>query len=272
MRKRFANVTQRQAVSMVSLNPREETASSTKLEPIITRNQNLHANSTLESILKSPTENIKARLSSAEKRNVDQMSVSLEKISFKQDEESETQDDDEDDDDVNKNRTVVGGRETKKRIDEDEVLGGYYKEVVSSVDRCNSTIGSHKATLVHAKQETDELIKKLDETDRITTQLKNTNFVADNADELVHEILKEEYIFQRHNNNKKTTAEEFLVNVTDTNGNENKKEPKVTLEDKRKLLEALRAIDNGESVDVPITDGASRKSKLMRELFGKTDN
>lgn len=267
MRKRFSNVTQRQAVSMVSLNPREETGSNTKLEPIITRHQNNQGNSTLESILKSPTESIKARLSSAEQRDFNRVNASLERLNLKQDEENEPEDD------TNKkaDRMVIGDKEKKKKINEDEVLGDYYREVVTSVHRCNSTIDAHKATLEHAKDESDELMKKLQETDRMTAQLKHTSFITDTAENVVQEILKEEYIFQRQNN-KKSTAEEFLVKVMDSNGNEARKEPKVTLEEKRKLLEALRAIDNGEAVDVPITDTTSRKSKLMKELFGNTDH
>lgn len=243
---------------MVSLNPREET-SNTRLEPIVTRNQNNQSNCTLDSILKSPTENIKARLSSAEKRrDVDhQMSASLQKMNLKQEASSSDGDDEED--------------EKKRSIGNDEVLGEYYKEVVTSVNRCNNQIESHKTSLELAKDETDELMKKLKETDRISTQLKNTNFMADNADDLVQEILKEEYMFQRQSS-RKPSAEEFLVKITDTNGNETRRESRVTLEEKRKLLETLRAIDNGEAVDVAITDAASRKSKLMRELFGDTHN
>lgn len=266
---------------MVSLHPKEETSSNTKLEPIIMKTHSNQNNSTLESILKSPTENIKARLSSAEKRDIAHMGASLEKINLSK---QETAEEENANDDVqestprstksathtHKLNPLLYESEKKKKIDDDELLGGYYKEVVSSVNRCNTTIDSHKITLQQNKDETEELLKKLRETDRLTNELKNTSFVTDNADEVVNEILKEEYKFQKQNN--KSTAEEFLVKVTDRNGNETRKEPRVTLEEKRKLLETLKAIDNGEAVDVPITDIANRKSKLMKELFGSTDN
>lgn len=267
---------------MVSLNPKEESNSNTKLEPIAIKNHNHSNSSTLESILKSPTENIKARLSSAEKRDVDHINISLEKINLKQqvtEEESLNYENDEEDSSphLTKSSTFVNKklnplldvREKAKKIDNDEVLGEYYKDVLSSMNRCNTTIHSHKVTLEQAKEETDELIKKLKETDRITTQLKNTNFIADKADDMVTEILKEEFMFQRQN--KMSVEEDFLVKPTDRNGNETQKEPKVTLEEKRKLLETLKAIDDGEAVDISVADVASRKSKLMRELFGSAE-
>lgn len=212
------------------------------------------------------------------------MSASFEKINLKEDEGA---DGSEDEDVLHATKSVCSLKSTsahkmdkiallrpeeaekKKKIDNDEMLGGYYKGVVSSVNRCNITIDSHKATLEQTKEETVDLMKKLQETDKITNQLKNTNFVADKADEMVHEILKEEYMFQRQT--KRSTADEFLEKLTDKNGNEARKESKVTLEEKRKLLEALRAIDNGDSVDVAVTDATNRKSKLMKELFGNSN-
>lgn len=265
---------------MVSLNPKEET-SNTKLEPIVIKNHNIQNNSKLESILKSPTENIKARLSSAERRNVAEMSVSLEKINLNKPDtaKEETPDDDEEEDSPHQTKSVshpykinplLQGPEKKKKIDEDELIGDYYKEIVSSVNRCNTTIDAHKITLEKSKEDADELMKKLQETDRITTQLKNTNFIADRADEMVNEILQEEYAFQKQN--KQFTDEEYLFKVKDRNGNETRKESKVTLEEKRRLLETLKAIDNGETIDISITNVENRKSKLMKELFGGTDN
>lgn len=275
---------QRQAVSMVSLNIKEEC--NTKLVPIPSKSQNNSNSST--SILKSPTENIKARLSSAEKRDVNHINVSFEKLNLKQQDttdEVKTPDDDSESE-VNsqhspksttdtlvhkKINSLLHEDEKKNKINDDEIWGGHYKEIVSSVNRFNIKIDTHKTTLEQAKEGTEEIMKKLKETDRITNQLKNTNFIADKADEMVDEILKEEYMFQKQNNN----VEEFLINkTTDSNGNEthHSKESKVTLEEKRKLLETLKAIDNGEVVDVAITDVASRKHKLMKELFGSTEN
>lgn len=280
MKKRFI---QRQAVSMVSLNPKEETSNNTKLEPILIKNQNNKNNSSLELILKSPSESVKARLSSAEKRDSIPKNVSLEKLNLNKQDTTEEVTSDYDVEEDTTPREVKSAKqkqksyklnpllydlENKKKIDDDEVLGDYYKEVISSVNRCNTTIDSHKITLEKSKEETDELLKKLKETDRITNELKNTNFYADTADEVVKEILKEEYTFQKQN--KKSTAE--VINVTDKNGNDTQKEHKVTLEEKRKLLETLKAIDNGEVVDVAIKDVATRKSKLMKELFGSNDN
>lgn len=279
-KRRFANVPQRQAVSMVSLNPKEEPGNETKLEPILVRSQNNQGNSSLESILKSPVESIKARLSSAGNKDVNQMSMSLEKLNLSQSSGSDLPT--EETSSTRKSIYTASAQSFRKssahkmekldalakavKAEDEELLGSYYKDVVSSVNECNDIIDSHKAAFEQTKNDTENLIKQLQETDKMNVQLGNSNFIGEKGDELVHEILKEEFLFQQEY--KKPSADEILIKTTDRNGNVTKKEPKVTLEDKRKLLETLRAIDNGENVELGAADLTHKKNKLMKELFG----
>ncbi|XP_065164776.1 lebercilin [Atheta coriaria] len=127
-----------------------------------------------------------------------------------------------------------------------------------------------------------EELKNIEELEAQIDRNKQTIILKREDNELVDEIWHEEYSFRVANH-----SEELVKNGKDglTNGeleevHETKKDPIVALENKKKLLAALRQIDNGNSIeqdtnkpDVDIAHNNNneidtRKSRLMKELFG----
>lgn len=256
----------------------------TKLEPITKKLENRAAS--LSTILKPASESVKARLSVQE--NGDESSEDERRKPFSAKSvftvvsaeqsvrvrPSSTQK-------LEKLEALVQNTMKKKEENEtldadDKLLGNIYTKVISSVKESNQTVYQHKATLEQSKIDAEKLLNELEKTDHMNKKLQHTNFAlnesASNNNGTVGEFLKEEVIFQSHfnNNEKKMKELDFLINATDKNGNITSKDPKVTLEEKQKLLSALKAIDNGENVDVPIVNNASRRNKLMKEILGDT--
>lgn len=253
-----------------------------KLEPIPAKNGFANTSSSLNDILKPPSATVKARLSISSSKDFDEISAEIEKLQLINNYDDDT--------DLQKSIYTVSSQnlrrsrptstqklqklepasklkmEPQEMLKAEEILGDYYNTVVHSVQSCNETITFHKETLEQSKLDTEKLVKKLEETDKINSKLRKSNFSLE-EDELLSAILKEEYLFQ-HQDGKKLNG-----SITDRNGNITRKdEPKVAMEDKRKLLETLKAIDNGESVEVPIPEKASKKGRLIQELFGDVDN
>ncbi|XP_030761377.1 lebercilin-like protein isoform X2 [Sitophilus oryzae] len=133
----------------------------------------------------------------------------------------------------------------------DKKLGNYCSEVLSSVKNCNKVIEVHKESLLSSKKDTNSLIDTLRRTEAAEHKLKNSFFDMNDDMSFVQEILNEEYKFQlAHNDSMK-------------NPNQDKK-PLVNLENKKKLLATLRAIDNGDSIE----SLEESKPNMMKEIFG----
>lgn len=278
----------------------------TKLEPILTKSHTNQSNSLISNILKSPTDNVKARLMSANlNKDADHLNLSLEQLNladtprnqnFKRTHSAKSVH-------TISSRNIVNGMLAsgqrgddnkleaievtkqfpgrKENAEEEKLLGEYYNRVLSSVQSCNDVVDHHKETLETSKRDAENLVKKLEETDKLNLKLKNGSFTSktllsfDRETDLANEILKEEYLFQKGYKISEDSASnkyDLLIKMTDKNGNITKKDT-VTIEEKRRLLETLKAIDNGDSVDVPVTDHSiNKKGKLMKELFGDIDN
>lgn len=288
--RRFVNIPQRQAISMVSLETKQFSKSSSrsedkdlkentdiktptpeslKLEPLSPKIDSFPTGSYLNGILKSPSDSIKARLSISQK-DLDDVNSEMENLHFtNEDPESQKSIYTISASNMRRSRPASSSKldalvkPTEKKTNEEELLGDYYTKVLSSVRVCNDTIAVHKETLEQSKLDTEKLMKTLEATDKINSKLRKQSFVPD--DDLVKSILKEEFRFQA--GKIKDPA------ATDKNGNlTRKEEPTVALEDKKKLLETLKAIDNGENVAVKPPENASKKGRLIQELFGDIDN
>lgn len=239
-----------------------------KLEPISAKND-FPTTSSLNDILKSPSDSVKARLSIGSSKDLDEMNAEMEKLNLVTNHDEDV--------DLHKSIYTVSSQSLKSRpgstkrlqkienklkaeeqelMNAEEILGDYYNKVVSTVQTCNDTVAFHKESLEKSKLDTEKLVKTLEETDKISSKLRKASYISENS-EMVTAILKEEYLFQ---------------NRKDKNGNITNRDEKVTMEDKRKLLETLKAIDNGENVEIPIADKTSKKGKLIEELFGDIDN
>lgn len=306
-RKRFINVPQRQAVSMVSLeekhskytskseedtnneneiNHRENKSTpelAAKLEPIFTKSEPLKETSRLSSILKPPSDNIKARLSA---KDIDEVNNGIEKLSVV-DNSNETQSYSSKSIYTVSSQNVIKSRpsssqkleklealvqstlkkkEINNSLDEDDrMLGDFYTKVISSVKTSNQVVNNHQETLQQSKLDTEILAAKLQETDKMNKQLQSTNFVTRNGslkddDDLVQQIIKEELLFQK------------ASKKIDMNGNNSIKDPQVQAEEKQKLLDTLRAIDNGENIELSVASNPHRKASLMKEIFGDIEH
>lgn len=256
-----------------------------KLEPILTKSEPFKETSRLSSILKLPSDKIKARLS-AKDIDVDEVNKSIEKLSVA-DNCNETQSHSSKSIYTVSSQNVVKSRpsssqkleklealiqstlkkkERNNSLDEDDrMLGDFYTKVISSVKTCNQAVNDHQETLQQSKLDTEKLAVKLQETDQLNKKLQNTNFITRNGslkddDDLVQQIINEELLFQ------KTSKK------TDLNGNNSSKDPQVPAQEKQKLLDTLRAIDNGENIVLPVTSNPHRKTNVMKEIFGDIEH
>lgn len=159
----------------------------------------------------------------------------------------------------------------------EQKLGDCCVEAMSAVKNCSKIVDRHKEHFEEAKSETEKLISTLKQTDEVDAKLRKNILVDIDLPvkdvDIINKIWNDEYRFQMVNNNKPPSNStsntlELLSRSTDKNGNIKTKETEVTMEDKRKLLATLRAIDNGESVEEVVVGNKSKKNHIMKELFG----
>lgn len=262
-----------------------------KLEPI--KNKKEEEPEIPNGILKSPEENIKARLSSANVRQntsteASEINNKLKKLNI-----------DEGNDRNNKNQhsksiyTVSSNnlnrsnsshklevladnlqttlqRPSNKELD--QRLGDYCLNVVNSVKSITNVVDQHKANYTVAQTETQKLLEQLKLADVADAKLRQNKLVEEfkvpKEDlEIVNKIWFEEYNFQK---NKEKSMPVSQGKSLDKNGNLNMKESNAQEDKKNKLLATLRAIDNGEVVE-NMSNTVSRKTKVMKEIFGESD-
>lgn len=142
-------------------------------------------------------------------------------------------------------------RAGETNVDEfDNKLGGYYSQVMDTVKNCSDVINGHKENLKTSREQTQSLMDMFEETKNLEQILKDKLKIEEskvNNEEMVEKIFKDEYKFQTMNNKPE------------------KQEPLVKLEKKKKLLAALKAIDNGESFE---SSESSGKNSYTKQLFG----
>ncbi|KAG5876087.1 hypothetical protein JTB14_028859 [Gonioctena quinquepunctata] len=128
-------------------------------------------------------------------------------------------------------------RATDNTTDEfNKKLGDYCSDIMGNVRVCSERIDSQKESLKMSKEDTDILLETVSKTQKLESKLKNSllSCDTDNGVDFLGDIFSEEVKFQLNR---------------DRNGNVPKKEPLVGLEDRKKLLATLKAIDNGDGVD-----------------------
>ncbi|CAH1129820.1 unnamed protein product [Ceutorhynchus assimilis] len=133
----------------------------------------------------------------------------------------------------------------------DKDLGSYCSKVLDNVKTCNKVINYHKKSLKDSKKDTDTILDTFKKTEQTENKLKQSFFKMGDDMDLVHDILNEELKFQK-----------------ESNSNQNNTKSLVDLENKRKLLATLRAIDNGDSEALLDVEDQQKRRNIMRELFG----
>ncbi|KAH1014176.1 hypothetical protein HUJ04_003061 [Dendroctonus ponderosae] len=135
----------------------------------------------------------------------------------------------------------------------DKNLSDYCTDVLSNVKSCSKEIELHKDSLKHSKNDTQTLLETFQNTEKVEAKLKHSFFNLEDDMDFVKEILNEEHKFQMEHKGNKSSREK--------NGKMEKKSM-VNLENKKKLLATLRAIDNDDSVD-------EKHESVAKDLFGK---
>ncbi|XP_044268262.1 lebercilin-like [Tribolium madens] len=274
-RKRFANLVPRQATSLISLNGTKEELDKTpvtdvKLEPLLKPKQDgsnsLQNGKEYKSILKCPSENVRARLSADLRRDPDEDTPPIDKTSLTGSDFS-TEIKSRPNSSTKLERIEMNLQNTIRKIEDhknnDEFnkrLGDYCLKAIDSVKNYSNVIETHKENLGYAKEDTEKIKETVKDAEHMELRLKKAHLLSfdknaltdDNLD-FVSQILKEEAEFQ----------------TKYKNGNV-KKEPAVGVNDKKKLLATLRAIDNGDSVES--FDSNIQNNHLMKELFGDTQD
>lgn len=145
-------------------------------------------------------------------------------------------------------------------------LNDYCSDVMSSIKSSAFETDKHKEDYRNSKEEYEQLVKEIEDTDEMQKKLTQADFLRDieipeKELDLVNKIWKEEVVFQAQQNKR-----------IGQNGDKRLE----TKEEKEKLLAALRAIDKGEDVAYHENcekrngrvEKSSGKNKLMNELFG----
>lgn len=158
----------------------------------------------------------------------------------------------------------------------DQKFGDYCKQVISNASTVSSITDQRREDYEASKTETEKLINVLKTTDEVNLKLKKNSIsdvtLPDKEIDIINKIWSDEMEFQEKNHKrpseKTKKAVRYLSKTTDRNGNVSKKDGAVSLENKKKLLATLKAIDNGDIVDENVETLQTKKSSIMNELFG----
>ncbi|KAJ8958839.1 hypothetical protein NQ318_019601 [Aromia moschata] len=139
--------------------------------------------------------------------------------------------------------------------DFEQKLGEHCSNLMGSVRSCSERLDAQKESLKISRDDTAAIAEAFKKTQKIEASLKSSFLSVEDANmDFLSEILSEELKFQATNK------------PTDRNGNV--KEPKVNLEEKKKLLATLKAIDNGDNVESIGNSPPHGQTNLMKEIFG----
>lgn len=275
---RFSRLAQRQSMSMVTLNgvfgPNRSRSSDeklsasgsetsvtktpvtdVKLEPIKCKMDDNPPRKTND-ILNVPSENIKNRLSSAstKSRSSDENLFLANGLGFSSGSNHSLSSHSspleiQQDENIEKNQTATDSKFIEKlatNLDQaikkaednatnafDKNLSDYCSQIMGNMTNFSERLEAHKESLNIAKGDTDTLSEVFKKTQLLETRLKNSLGLSDEKEDLVN-FLPEELRKPPQNKDKNTNI---------------KQELKVKLEERKKLLATLKAIDNGESID-----------------------
>ncbi|XP_028142669.1 lebercilin-like protein [Diabrotica virgifera virgifera] len=130
-------------------------------------------------------------------------------------------------------------------------LGTYCSDVVANVRKCSERLECQKKSLKLYKKDTDILLDTFEKTTKFEDNLKDSfNFDPLN-DDFLKDILSDNYI---------------IKSKKDRNGNV-KKQDKFSVCDRKKLLNTLKAIDAGDSIEI-IDEIPTHKFKEMDQIIG----
>ncbi|XP_060517448.1 lebercilin isoform X2 [Cylas formicarius] len=247
-----------------------------KLEPIRTKTEEIRRNCHTD-LLKTPMESIKQRLSNSAEgispkgdeagrdflKSRPNSSLKLEKIVKVNDGDKTKPDQSPRKDELRKRDKLelnqVDNDELVRRVSEpdsakfDRKFNEYCSEIVSNMKSCSEVIELHRENLKSSQRDSDTLLAAFKDTEQLESKLKKSFFHLDQSDmSFVREILNEEYKFKEK-------------------GANGRKEPIVSIDNKKKLLATLRAIDNGESFD-SLEDGKANQGTIMQEIYGNVSH
>ncbi|KAK4879525.1 hypothetical protein RN001_007671 [Aquatica leii] len=245
---------------------------SVKLEPIMQQSVSFSN----EVVMMSPSDNIKARLSSNLTREIDQLNKTVSELGL---------DENLPDDVINtavyqkyqtnsslKLDKITSPDIVSKKLDEVKMehdinkrLGNCCSEMRTTIKDCSVLVDKHKENFDSANDETERLLRSLQQTDHLNAKLRYANFLsADKIEipehdlEIAKEIWNNEYSFRKESK-VKNGKKNFLK--SDRNGNVLNNEEFIKQEEKHKLLATMRAIDNeGYDISLPSTSNLEKTS------------
>ncbi|CAH0556616.1 unnamed protein product [Brassicogethes aeneus] len=138
----------------------------------------------------------------------------------------------------------------------DRKLGEYCSTVINDVKKCDTKIKTHKTSIKMYKEDTDKLLDSFNEAKSMEANLQKS--VLGNASDFDFLNIFNETALESSDKNG--------MNKNKINNNVMKAQPKVSVQDKDKLLATLRAIDNGDTLER--VGNLTRSTALMGELFG----
>ncbi|KAF5282770.1 hypothetical protein FQR65_LT02767 [Abscondita terminalis] len=234
----------------------------------------------------SPTENIKARLSSKLNKEIDHLNKTVSELAL------------EETDDVINNTLYqkYHGSTTPLKLDKivtsepvskkgDEVkkeqdlsvlrLGDCCNEIKETVNDCSVIVNKHKESFEISVNETEKLLRDLRETDNLNARLRHSSLLNNDKIEIsekdldiANEIWNSEYSFRKENKLKNGQTR-FLKSDKNSNLIDNVEFMKQ--EEKRKLLATMRAIDNEGYGQFSLANTSSEERKKIDNFFNDFD-
>ncbi|KAF5288715.1 hypothetical protein FQA39_LY15287 [Lamprigera yunnana] len=251
---------------------------SVKLEPIVNLDKNVTFSR--ETVMSPPSDSIKARLSTNLTKQIDKLNKSVAELGLEQDEPDVSFQKFHTNSGLKLEKLVPDATLNRKlgdiKNDQDisKRLGNYCNEMQSSIKEFNSINEQHKQDYKQTQNETEALIRTLQETDDLNAKLRYTNFLsADKIDipqndlEIANEIWNNEYNFRKESRTS-NAPKSFLK--SETNGNVVKKEA-IIEQDKLKLLAALRAIDNENDGNSVLQSTSHKLNHSIDEYFNSVN-
>lgn len=130
------------------------------------------------------------------------------------------------------------------------VVGDYCSSILTNVRECSDRIDVHKKSLQISIDDTETLLETFQKAQKMESKLKSS-LLSLGSDDIFSDLLPEDMRQEKK--------------AKDRNDSLSTREPKVRLEDKRKLLETLKAIDNGDSFNS--LDGTIQKRNEINEIL-----
>lgn len=146
---------------------------------------------------------------------------------------------------------------TENACDEFDVkLADYCSTVTNNVTECSKRIEEHKESIKLYKDDTDVLLETFKKTQKLESKLRSSLLSPEGKDDLdfLSEIFSEDVKgrFRKDRN-------QNIENIPNKGGSV------VTLEDKKKLLATLKAIDNGESFE-SLPDNSNMMPEMLKDV------